>query len=132
VTARRLIRLVLGALVIGYLGYVAFEAFSIYLALAGAIDEAGQFTSRQLGSSEAAPRRPVAVPLARGALLEYAWRRGVRLDERNVFVSQEGSALTITVRRPYPVVSLADEPVVILPITVSRSFPFAAPAETRR
>jgi len=91
--------------------YSVSMAVSSYFSLYDAVDRA------------VAERGNSGVIAVREAILRRAAASGVALDDRKLIVEDRGRLVTVHVRWSYPVLTLQNEPVVSIPLSIDRSYP---------
>lgn len=108
-------RLILGLLmVVGFFHgfYSVSMAVSSYFSLYDAVDRA-----------VAEHGRTGMTAVVRDGVLRRASAAGVTLDDRRLFVEEDGRVLVVRIRWSYPVLTIQGEPVLVIPLAIDRTFP---------
>jgi hypothetical protein len=114
--------LVIGVLVGG--GFAAVQAGFKWWDLSQAIDEAVYGAPSGSGGGAGWPSGPREgrVDRVRSAIVRGAARAGFALQEHRIWVSEDGSNLRVSVRWAAPVLTMDEEVVLAIPLSIERTY----------
>jgi hypothetical protein len=104
-------------------GYPAAVVTTDYFAVSALVDDIGQDAALDVYMARLADHRR-ATESVQSSLVRAAWLRRIGLEERVVRVRFEGSVLRIGLTWSCWVVRIGDRPLLAVPLSVERVFPF--------
>ena len=109
--------------VLAFVIYAGITAMAAYFraadAVESAIDTATRWDRLQRGTASGVANYTDSI---REEIVAKARKQGVPLDERKMGVSQSGRTIVVHVRWAQPVLTVSDETVVAVPLSLSRRF----------